>query len=199
MILDVLNRELPGLPKHASPRMVGEWAQSVVENVFKSGLTASIGQAVQKDFGLKDMEDVALTDPYGNYVAIDVKTHNKDKNSRPNVTSVERLAEFYRKDTFFFSLLLAKYRMSGDRPIFDEVQFFPVEHLHWNSLGLGALGKGQIQIATPQNIIVDTTQTRKQWMLELCAKLADFYPCEIERINDRIKYFDDTRIFWESK
>jgi len=199
-ILNALNRKLSGLRGTASPRTVGDMVQDVIEDLFAAGLPANVGTAVQKKFARRAMADVATTDGHENYIVVDVKTHNEDTAfNMPNVTSVERLARFYEDDTNFFSLLLAKYRMSGGKPEFHEVLFVPIEHLHWDCLTLGAPGWGQIQIANARIVHVDPTQTRKQWMLNLCDALDVFYPREIEKINDRIKHFRTIRTFWENK
>jgi hypothetical protein len=68
--------------------------------------------------------------------------------------------------------------------------------LDWNCLTLGALGWGQIQIANSNNIIIDRKQTRREWMLSLCDKLAEFYPKEISKINDRILRFKEIKEYW---
>ena len=42
------------------------------------------------------MADFAFNDIYNNYIVVDVKTHNKNTTfNMPNITSVERLSEFY--------------------------------------------------------------------------------------------------------
>jgi hypothetical protein len=80
---------------------------------------------------------------------------------------------------------------------FNEVKFIPIEYLSWSCLTLGALGWGQIQIANSNKISINQTQTRRQWMLQLCDALELFYPNEISKINERIERFKKVRIFWE--
>lgn len=195
-----LNKELSNLRDNASPRTVGDTAQDVIEHFFENGLTSDFGQAIQQKFARRAMADVAFTDTNENYIVVDVKTHNESTDfNMPNLISVERLARFYRDDTNFFSLLVAKYDMQDNKPHFNNVLFLPIEHLDWNCLTIGALGWGQIQIANANVINSNPGQTRKEWMLKLCDALDIFYPREIEKINNRISYFNEIRDYWENK
>jgi hypothetical protein len=64
---------------------------------------------------------------------------------------------------------------------------------------LGALGWGQIQIANSNIININTANTRKKWMLQLCDVLDLFYPNEIAKIMQRIDYFRNIREYWEKQ
>jgi hypothetical protein len=75
----------------------------------------------------------------------------------------------------------------------------PIEFLGWDCLTIGALGWGQIQIANSNYITVNPQYSRKEWMLELCDVLLEFYPKEITKINDRIGYFKQVQELWLAK
>ncbi len=75
----------------------------------------------------------------------------------------------------------------------------PMEHLKWDCLTIGALGWGQVQIANARIVNIERTQTRKNWMLQLCDVLDVFYPKEISKIEKRLTHFEKVRKFWESK
>ena len=79
------------------------------------------------------------------------------------------------------------------------VDFVPIEWLDWECLSIGALGWGQIQIANSNKIILNPHNSRKQWMLELCETLLEFYPKEIGKIQNRIVYFEKVKSYWEKK
>jgi hypothetical protein len=146
------------------------------------------------------MEDLGFHDQHDYYYAVDVKTHRTStKFNMPNLTSVERLPRFYGEDKNFFVVLYIGYDVEGLRVVVSDVKFVPIEWLDWDCLTLGALGKGQIQIAKASNIKVNQRQTRKQWMLKFCEKIGEFYPREILKINRRILYFNKVRATWEAK
>lgn len=151
-------------------------------------------------FARRAMADLAFKDLDGLYYVVDVKTHREGtKFSMPNLTSVERLARFYEDDNNHFVLLMVKYGLEGVHASISEVTFVPVEFLGWDCLTIGALGWGQIQIANSNYIAVNPQCSRKRWMLELCDAVLEFYPREIEKIDDRIKRFRSVREFWLAK
>lgn len=199
-ILDFLNGSQDFLSPRTlqSPRAAGDALQEVIGDKFRE-LANEYCSDYSNDFARRSMADLAFTDTFGNYHIVDVKTHREDtKFNMPNLTSVERLSRFYEDDINFFSLLIIKYRIEGASLVVSEVTFKPIEFLDWKCLTIGALGWGQIQIANSNNILIKEN-TRKDWMLELCDTLLEFYPKEIEKIGGRIKRFEEIKKTWLSK
>jgi hypothetical protein len=146
------------------------------------------------------MADLAFTDRDGFYYVVDVKTHRLETHfNMPNLTSVERLARFYEDDNNYFVVLMVKYAIAGTSVNVDRVHFVPIEFLSWDCLTIGALGWGQIQIANANIININEGYSRKNWMIELCDVMSEFYPREIGKINDRIDYFQRVRQRWEER
>lgn len=147
------------------------------------------------------MADLAFKDKEDLYHVIDVKTHRLEtKFNMPNLTSVERLARFYEDDKNYFVMLMVAYNVtSGVHIIIERVHFIPVEFLSWDCLTIGALGWGQIQIANANRIKVNHGYSRKNWMLELCDVLFDFYPKEINKVKGRIEYFKKVKERWKGR
>jgi hypothetical protein len=75
----------------------------------------------------------------------------------------------------------------------------PIEFLSWDCLTIGALGWGQIQIANANTVTVLSKYKRKDWMIEMCDHLLDFYPREILKVKERVGYFKKVRKYWQSK
>ena len=200
-ILEALNLSFVKEIKHNSitPRIIGDSTENFIKKFFSNNLPAEIGIFINKKFGRRAMADFAFNDIYNNYIVVDVKTHNKNTTfNMPNITSVERLSEFYyESDNNIFSLLMVSYDENTNK--FSEIYFIPIEYLDWTCLNIGALGWGQIQIANYTNISINKNQTRKKWMLDMIKKLKIFYPKEIEKIYKRIKYFEDVEKYWRSK
>jgi len=146
------------------------------------------------------MADVAFNDVDGLYYIVDVKTHREDtKFNMPNLTSVERLSRFYEDDSNYFTVLMISYSVVGNTARVSEVKFIPIEFLGWDCLTIGALGWGQIQIANSNFVTVRPGYSRKQWMLDFCDVMLEFYPKEISKIGDRISRFEQVREFWMKK
>ena len=188
-----------------SPRAVGDAIQNILEENFQkiAGDLLQNNPKVKEDstsFARRAMADLAFYDKNENYYIVDVKTHRLDtKFNMPNLTSVERLSRFYEDDKNNFVILKIEYETQNNRFEIKKVLLRPIEYFSWECLTLGALGWGQIQIANANNIKLAEDQTRKAWMLKMCDNLFEFYPREIEKINERIEHFKKVRTFWENK
>jgi hypothetical protein len=175
----------------------------VVEEILKDNFEDILGDWCQEysaDFARRAMADFAFRDFEDFYYVIDVKTHRTDtKFNMPNLTSVRRLARLYEDDKNYFALILASYHTEKTKAVFTQVRFIPVEFLDWSSLTIGALGWGQIQIANSNNIIVNPKYSRRDWMIELCDAVLQFYPKELLKIDQRIQKFREIREYWLSR
>ena len=183
-----------------STRAVGDAIQDILAEHFQD-ILADERAIYSTGFARRAMADLAFEDHNGCYYVVDVKTHrmNDTKFNMPNLTSVERLARFYEDEKNYFVLLLVDYEVIDVQVVVRYVTFVPIEFLSWHCLTLGALGWGQIQIANSNHILLNPGYSRRTWMLELCDALLDFYPREINKIVQRIEYFQKVRLFWEGK
>ncbi len=182
-----------------SPRAVGDAVQEILADNFQTILGPFCAE-YSANFARRAMADLAFKDPEGFYYVVDVKTHRTDTRfNMPNLTSVERLARFYQDDRNYFVLLIVRYTIAGTRLEVEDISFLPIEFLSWDCLTIGALGWGQIQIANSNYININPGYSRKSWMLELCNNVMEFYPREIDKINERIGRFQRIRAFWENK
>lgn len=182
-----------------SPRAVGDALESLVSDRFEAFLGDWCSE-YSSEFARRAMADMAFTDVEGIYSVVDVKTHREDTRfNMPNLTSVERLARFYESDSNVFSLIMIKYSIDGTDLEVSDVLFAPIEFLDWECLTVGALGWGQIQIANSNNIRTVEQNSRKEWMLQLCDVMIDFYPREIGKIRERIQRFESVRKYWKNK
>lgn len=200
-ILSFLNKQKDFLSERSinSPRAVGD----AIEGVLSENFQIILGDVIKEyssSFARRAMADLAFTDKDGFYYVVDVKTHRLDtKFNMPNLTSVERLSRFYEDDANYFVLLKVDYQVKGTKVIIKHVTFAPIEFFGWNCLTLGALGWGQIQIANANKVSIIPKTSRKNWMLELCDTLLEFYPKEIGKIGERIDRFKQVRKFWQKK
>ncbi len=183
----------------ASPRAVGDAIQTILSENFQS-LLGGLCADYSADFARRAMADLAFIDIDGFYYVVDVKTHRIETHfNMPNLTSVERLARFYEDDKNYFVVLIVKYTIQGTQVKVKRAYCVPIEFLSWDCLTIGASGWGQIQIANANVIKINEGYSRKQWMLELCDVMLEFYPREIGKIKDRMDYFKRVKHRWERK
>lgn len=183
----------------SSTRAVGDAIQGVLGEHFQA-IIGKHGGKYTADFARRAMADLAFEDSAGNYCVVDVKTHRLDTHfNMPNLTSVERLARFYEADNNYFVVLSIAYDVVGTKVEVKNVHFVPIEFLSWDCLTVGALGWGQIQIANSNKIQVVPGNPRKQWMLDFCDIMLEFYPKEILKIDKRINHFKKVKDVWLKK
>lgn len=182
-----------------STRAAGDAIEGLIAERFDTFL-GEWCKEYSSNFARRAMADIAFKDKEDFYCIVDVKTHREDtKFNMPNLTSVERLSRFYEDDMNIFSLIMVKYVVEENRVQATEVSFAPIEFLGWDCLTVGALGWGQIQIANSNFIHVNHGYSRKKWMLNLCEIMFDFYPKEIQKIQERIGRFQAVKRHWEQK
>jgi hypothetical protein len=183
-----------------STRATGDAIEDILSESFDSLLTDQWCKTYSSQFARRAMADLAFNDHDDFYYVIDVKTHRlSTKFNMPNLTSVQRLARFYEDDSNYFVVLMVAYDVSGHGANIEKVTFVPIEFLSWDCLTIGALGWGQIQIANSNEITLNPGCSRRNWMLELCDTLLEFYPKEITKIDGRIKRFEKLRAEWVAK
>lgn len=197
----LLNAQQDFLSPHTinSPRATGDAVQEILANSFVSILGGWAAE-YSATFARRAMADLAFRDVDDNFYLVDVKTHRSDTRfNMPNLTSVERLTRLYEDDRNYFVMLMTRYHIEGNRAMFSEVHFVPIEFLDWSCLTVGALGWGQIQVANSNHLTINPRYPRKQWMLELCNIMLDFYPREITKIGERMQRFEAIKAFWLAK
>jgi hypothetical protein len=186
-----------------NPRSVGDGIEDLIKEnineIFSDPNLEYTNSATRRS-----MADFTITDKNGFGYSIDIKSHNLDaKFSMPNLTANRGLVELY--DTpenvkpNYFMVMIFSYRVVGPHIVIEDVVFSPIENFDWSCLTIGALGWGQIQIKNSNNIVLNYSKTRKQWMIELCDKMLVFYPNEVEKIGNRIEYFKEVKKKWLNK
>lgn len=200
-IVDFLNKQADFLSPRTinSPRAVGDAIENILVEHFGT-ILGDLTKDYSSTFARRAMADLAFTDKDDFYYMVDVKTHRLDtKFNMPNLTSVERLARFYEDDKNYFIVLKVNYKVEKPNVIIERITFTPIEFLSWDCLTLGALGWGQIQIANANTVNFIPHNKRKNWMIEMCDNLLEFYPKEILKINKRIDHFKKIKKHWQSK
>jgi hypothetical protein len=186
-----------------TPRAFGDNVQERIAEKCE-GLLVQMKQPIfnyKSDYGRRQMADFSFEDDEGYNYIVDVKSHRIGKKSHnmPNLVSVKRLIDLYKRPKQYFVLLLISYEVLDGKAVTSEVIFTPIEQLSWQCLRLGNLGRGQIQISNASKIIVAPEKSREEWMLEFCNKALDFYPAEIKKMGELIKMFEKEKIYWTPK
>ena len=174
------------------PRAVAENVQKFLEKHFVGCFDDGIiAKDLTRTLSRRAMADILVEDGDGIEYCVDVKTHNLGTDfNMPNLSSIDRLSKYYMEDgnRHYFLVLLVEYEVGNQGVIFHKVKLFPIEHLKWDCLQIGALGKGQVQIRKASDIRIDRNQTRKNWLEIFYKKVDEFYAKEIVKANKRKEY-----------
>lgn len=137
----------------------------------------------------RSIEDFSLV--FDNeYNFLDVKTHfiQTEKGfSMPNLISVKRLKNLLENDEQSLLYIFVDYRRKNGNVSIEKVHIKYVWELDWSMLGIGALGKGQLQIKDANKKLVFTTIGKDKWFKILKQKVNEFYTKELVKIQKEIK------------
>lgn len=182
-----------------APRAVGEEVEKAVRENMNI-LFQDVAKDYSAQFARRAMADCAFLGVDDLYYVVDIKTHRLDKGFHmPNLTSVHRLSRFYEDNENYFCIMKVNYAIENTKITVKEVVFVPIEFISWSCLTIGALGWGQIQITNADNLTVAPETSRRDWMIEMCDNLLEFYPREIAKIDERISYFRKVKKYWQDK
>ena len=96
---------------------------------------------------------------------MDITTHNLDASfSRPNLISIKRLNDYYKDPNNSLAYIFVSYKFFNDRIRIFDISVANIEHIKWDSLAIGNLGKGQLQVNNMHKIEFDFDQKRNEWV-----------------------------------
>jgi hypothetical protein len=166
-------------------RAVGDKLEADVSNiiseVFKNEFVNPKSKRSIDDFSLVTDNNISL---------FDVKTHfiqNTMGFSMPNLISVKRLKDVLENDLQTLSYVFIDYKRENGNVLIEDVHIKYIWELDWSILGIGALGKGQLQIKNANKALIFTNIGKDDWFEILKVKVIEFYKKEIIKINKEIK------------
>ena len=117
-----------------STRAAGDAIQDILSTHFQSIVGETYCLNYSSEFARRAMADLAFEDHEKCYYRVDVKTpRTSTKFNMPNLTSVERLARFYKDDRNYFVILYIGYDVQGLRVVVTDVKLIPIEYWKWRS------------------------------------------------------------------
>lgn len=165
-------------------RAVGDKLESDVSNIISELLINEFRNPKSK----RSIDDFTLLN--GNQINLfDVKTHFIQKEngfSMPNLISVKRLKDVLENKLQTLSYIFIDYKRENGNVIIDDVHIKYIWELDWSILGIGALGKGQLQIKNANKALIFTNIGKDEWFSILKTKVVQFYKKEIIKINKEI-------------
>jgi len=166
-------------------RTVGDLVESRVTEILmntKSDLITETKEPRSK----KSIEDVTLVSNGVSYY-IDPKTHDMNSGfSMPNLTSVDKIKKLFLSDKKELIYVSVSYKLENGWVNIVDIKVFFIWELDISVLGVGALGKGQLQIKNAKKDLVFTDKGKQKWYSDFKKLVQEYLRKQIIKINKQI-------------
>lgn len=183
----LLNEKLKDfeLSESYGQRAVGDKLEADTVDILKEIIPQNLVEAKSK----RSIDDFTLVfDGITNLY--DTKTHfiqDGEGFSMPNLISVKRLKKVLEDDSKTLSYVFIDYIRENGKVIVKDVHIKYIWELDWSILGIGALGKGQLQIKDANKDLVFTDIGKEKWFDILKVKVVEFYEKELVKIKKELQ------------
>ena len=166
-------------------RTVGDLIESKVSEILKNTSSDLITE-IRAPRSKKSIEDVTLVSSGITYY-IDPKTHDVNSDfSMPNLTSIEKIKKLFLKSTEELVYVFVSYRIQEGVINIVDVKVFFIWELDISILGIGALGKGQLQIKNANESLVFTSKGKENWYDDFKKVVQVYLKKQITKIKKQI-------------
>lgn len=189
-------------------RTIGDLIENMVINIIKQN-QGEIIQEVKLSKGKKSTEDVAFISDGVKYL-LDPKSHNVDSDfSMPNLIAIEKLRKLLSKNVEKkkpvrkskkpkkivlpqeLMFVFVDYKIESDIVKIGSVNVTFVWELDMSMLGIGALGKGQLQIKNLNKDLVFTDEGKNIWFQRLRIEVKSYLEKQIIKIKKLQEEWDN--------
>ena len=136
----------------------------------------------------KSLEDFTLK--FGDTTNwFDVKTHfiqEVDGFSMPNLVSIDKLKRSLVNNNENIIYIFVSYKRENGVITIEDVYLKYIWELDWSILGIGNLGKGQLQIKNANKEVIFTNEGKESWGKKLNLEAVKFYNKRIEKIKKEL-------------
>ena len=104
----------------------------------------------------------------------------------PNLTSIEKIKKLFLKNTEELVYVFVSYRIQEGIINIVDVKVFFIWELDISILGIGALGKGQLQIKNANESLVFTSKGKEKWYDDFKKVVQVYLKKQITKIKKQI-------------
>lgn len=164
---------------NVTPRSIGDEIEAFIRQHLHQNYN------VIDNITAKSVADVFIQDKKDWY--IDIKCHNANKSSVPNLISVDRLLKLYESTKPVFVIIKVDYEIEENKVSIKDVDVFRIEDLSLDGLNIANIGKGQIQL---KNSELRKNQSRKAFKEGLIEMYKDFLKNQISVFKKMLDEFN---------
>lgn len=186
-ILELLEEQLQNfdLVDGGQQRTVGDLIESKVSEILYNSNNELISEK-RGPRSKKSIEDVTLISNGVTYY-VDPKTHNINSDfSMPNLTSVDKIKKLFNTPNQELIYVFVSYEVTDGVIVIKDIKVFFIWEIDSTILGVGALGKGQLQIKNANDELVFTNKGKTAWFSDFKVLVQQFLAKQIIKINKQI-------------
>jgi hypothetical protein len=186
-IKELLDEQLQNfeLIEGGQQRTVGDLIESKVSEILFNSTSELISEK-RAPRSKKSIEDVTLVSN-GVLYYIDPKTHDINSDfSMPNLTSVEKIKKLFDTTDKELIYVFVSYAITDGMVIISDIKVFFLWELDISILGVGALGKGQLQIKNANKDLVFTQKGKVGWYGDFKLLMQEFLKKQLIKVNKQI-------------
>jgi len=173
------------LPIGGQQRTVADLIESKISEILYNDTNELISEK-KLARSKKSIEDITLISNGIKYY-IDPKTHDINSQfSMPNLTSIEKIKKLFLTNKKELVYVFVTYSLVNHMIIIGDIKVFFIWELDMSTLGVGALGKGQLQIKNANIDIVFTNNGKIEWYSNFKKLVQDHLIKQITKINKQI-------------
>lgn len=166
-------------------RTVGDLIESKVSEILRNSNSELITEK-RAPRSKKSIEDVTLVSG-GVLYYIDPKTHDVNSDfSMPNLTSIEKIKKLFLNQNEELVYVFVSYGIQNGMINIVDIKVFFLWELDVSILGIGALGKGQLQIKNANNKLVFTSIGKENWYKGFKKLVQEYLKKQIIKIKKQI-------------
>lgn len=170
-------------------RTIGDLVENKVIEIITDDTNPLISE-VKLSTGKKSMEDVSVVSDGVRYL-LDPKSHNVDSEfSMPNLTSISKIKKLYSTPKQELLYVFVDYQIKGQTVLIRGIKVLFLWELDMSMLGIGALGKGQLQIKNLNDDLVITDEGKEAWYDKLKVEVNKYLDKQIIKIAKQKKEWE---------
>ena len=170
-------------------RTIGDLVEKKVIEIILQNQNPLINE-VKLSTGKKSMEDVSVVSNGVTYM-LDPKSHNVDSEfSMPNLSSISRIKKLFDNDKKEMMYVFVDYKIDGQVVRIEDIKVLYLWELDMSMLGIGALGKGQLQIKNLNKELVISDEGKQIWYGKLKTQVKEYLAKQIKKIEKQKKEWE---------
>jgi hypothetical protein len=187
LILSELSQNLTDftIQNGSEQRTIGDLVEDKVREICRNFSKNSNYKFIDRR-SKKSLEDFTLVgaDETGKkFYYFDPKTHDVNAEfSMPNLSSVDKLKKLLQSTNEELLNVFISYKIENQTVKILHIDVRYIWELDFNSLRVGSLGKGQLQISDMKKGILLTEEGKTKWFENLKSKVREYHLSQIERI-----------------